>query len=95
MLAVQADGCSVRTVEALGRARRATAPAPGRPSGRRTALHGGFCTPGFLVSPESYLREHPDPDEHEIREALAGNICRCTGIVEAVSLAAQRLGEGS
>lgn len=52
------------------------------------ALQCGFCTPGFLVTLEAYLREHPSPGEAEIREALAGNLCRCTGyqgIVEAVT----------
>lgn len=93
MLAVQADNRSLRTVEALA-----------EPNGRMHplqaafqethALQCGFCTPGFLMSLESYLRENQDPDEDQMREALAGNICRCTGyagIVEAVSLAARRL----
>jgi aerobic-type carbon monoxide dehydrogenase small subunit (CoxS/CutS family) len=93
MLAVQADNRSLRTVEALvepdGRMH------PLQAAFQEThALQCGFCTPGFLMSLESYLRENQDPDEQQIREALAGNICRCTGyagIVEAVSLAARRL----
>jgi len=92
MLAVQADGRSLRTVEGL-------APADGlhplQAAFQEThALQCGFCTPGFLMSIEAFLRERPDPDEDEIREALAGNLCRCTGykaIVEAVALAAERL----
>jgi aerobic-type carbon monoxide dehydrogenase small subunit (CoxS/CutS family) len=94
MLAVQANGRSVRTVEALA------------PEGVLHPLqaafreaHGlqcGFCTPGFLVSLDAFLRMNPDPDEGDVREALAGNLCRCTGylgIVEAVRLAAERLRE--
>lgn len=56
-------------------------------------LQCGFCTPGFLMTLLPFLEEHPDPTEEEIREALSGNLCRCTGyqyIVEAVRLAAQR-----
>jgi carbon-monoxide dehydrogenase small subunit len=58
------------------------------------ALQCGFCTPGFLLSLEPFLREHPEPSDEEIREALAGNLCRCTGylgMIEAVRLAADRL----
>jgi 2-furoyl-CoA dehydrogenase 2Fe-2S iron sulfur subunit len=93
MLAVQADGRSVRTVEALAGSDGQLHPL--QEAFREThALQCGFCTPGFLMSLESYLREHRDPDEREIRQALAGNICRCTGyagIVEAVCVAARRL----
>jgi aerobic-type carbon monoxide dehydrogenase small subunit (CoxS/CutS family) len=86
MLAAQADGRSILTVEGL-----APGDAPLHPlqSAFREhhALQCGFCTPGFLLSAEALLRERPDPSETEIREALAGNLCRCTGyegIVEAV-----------
>ena len=51
-------------------------------------LQCGFCTPGFVVSVTAFLRDHPDPDDEEIREALSGNLCRCTGyqgIINAVS----------
>jgi carbon-monoxide dehydrogenase small subunit len=92
MLAVQADGSSLRTVEGL-------APPDGlhpiQAAFQEThALQCGFCTPGFLMSIEAFLRERPHPSEAEIREALAGNLCRCTGykaIIEAVELAAGRL----
>jgi carbon-monoxide dehydrogenase small subunit len=93
MLAVQADGRAVRTVEALALGddlhplQRAFQDAH--------ALQCGFCTPGFLMSLDAFLRRRPDPDEDEIREALAGNLCRCTGyvaMVEAVHAAAQALG---
>ena len=89
--AVQADGCEVRTVESLGSpealhllqdAFLATG-----------AVQCGFCTPGLLVAAADLLERSPDPDEDEIREALAGNFCRCTGyrkVVDAVHLAAGR-----
>ena len=56
-------------------------------------LQCGFCTPGFLMTVEAFLRENPDPTDEEIREAISGNLCRCTGyvnIVKAVRLAAER-----
>jgi len=90
LLAVQADGHHVTTVEGLAE--------PGRPSrlqaafARCHALQCGFCTPGFLLSACDLLRENPAPGDDQIRVALAGNICRCTGyqsIVEAVKLAAR------
>jgi aerobic-type carbon monoxide dehydrogenase small subunit (CoxS/CutS family) len=92
MLAVQADGHEVTTVEAL-------APAPGQLHPLQQAFwecHGlqcGFCTPGFLMTLVPFLEENPDPTELEIRQALSGNLCRCTGyqhIVDAVKLAAER-----
>lgn len=61
------------------------------------AVQCGFCTPGLVVAVHDLLERDPDPDDAEIREALAGNLCRCTGygqILEAVHLAAARLGEG-
>jgi aerobic-type carbon monoxide dehydrogenase small subunit (CoxS/CutS family) len=93
MLAVQADGRAVRTIEALALGddlhplQRAFQDAH--------ALQCGFCTPGFLMSLDAFLRRRPDPDDEEIREALAGNLCRCTGyvaMVEAVQAAAKALG---
>jgi aerobic-type carbon monoxide dehydrogenase small subunit (CoxS/CutS family) len=86
MLAVQASGRSVLTVEGLARDGEALHPLQ-RAFHERHALQCGFCTPGFLMSAEALLRERPDPSEREVREALAGNLCRCTGyegIVEAV-----------
>jgi aerobic carbon-monoxide dehydrogenase small subunit len=88
MLAVQADGRQVTTVEALG---------AGQLHPIQTAFkeeHGlqcGFCTPGMMMSSFALLADNPDPTEEEIRWALAGNICRCTGymnIVKAVRSAA-------
>jgi aerobic-type carbon monoxide dehydrogenase small subunit (CoxS/CutS family) len=92
MLAVQANGRSIRTVEGL--ARDGELHPLQRAFHENHALQCGFCTSGFLMSLEAFLRSRPDPGEQEIREALAGNICRCTGyesIVEAVRLAAEEL----
>ena len=86
MLAVQANGRSVLTVEGLAREGETLHPLQAA-FHERHALQCGFCTSGFLMSAEALLRERPDPSEREVREALAGNLCRCTGyegIVEAV-----------
>jgi aerobic-type carbon monoxide dehydrogenase small subunit (CoxS/CutS family) len=92
LLAVQADGRSLRTVESLAGAQGLH---PIQAAFQEThALQCGFCTPGFLMTVDAFLREHPAPAEAEIREALAGNLCRCTGykaVIEAVELAAKRL----
>jgi carbon-monoxide dehydrogenase small subunit len=80
MLAVQADGSSIRTIEGL-----ATDQANGVMNELQEAMrdsHGfqcGFCTPGFLMQITALLEDKATPDEDEIREALSGNICRCTG----------------
>ena len=58
------------------------------------ALQCGFCTPGILTTLVPYLEENPDPNEEEIREAISGNLCRCTGyqhIIDAVKLAAEKM----
>jgi carbon-monoxide dehydrogenase small subunit len=92
VLAVQADGHEVTTIEGIGTAedlhpvQQAFHEAHG--------LQCGFCTPGILTTLVPFLRDNPDPDEEEIRDALSGNLCRCTGyqnIVAAVKLAAERL----
>jgi carbon-monoxide dehydrogenase small subunit len=90
LFAVQADGADVTTIEGMS-----------GPNGELSTVqqsfmdaHGlqcGFCTPGFVVSVTAFLRDNPAPNDAEIREALAGNLCRCTGyqgIIEAVKLAA-------
>jgi aerobic carbon-monoxide dehydrogenase small subunit len=90
MLAVQARNRSLRTVEALSRDREHPLQ---RAFHERHALQCGFCTAGFLMSLEPFLRDHPEPTEEQIADALAGNLCRCTGyrgIVEAVEQAAHR-----
>ena len=92
MFAVQANGHEITTVEGLGTIedlhplQAAFQEAHG--------LQCGFCTPGFLMTLEPYLKENPNPTEEEIRAAISGNICRCTGyqnIVEAVKLAAEMM----
>ena len=91
MLAVQADGRSVRTVEALAGPDGELHPLQ-RAFHEAHALQCGFCTPGFLMALEPFVRDHPDAGEDEVREALAGNLCRCTGyegIVAAVLRAAR------
>jgi aerobic carbon-monoxide dehydrogenase small subunit len=97
MFAVQADGADVTTVEGIA-----------EPDGTLSTVqqafmdaHGlqcGFCTPGFVVSVTAFLEQNSSPDDAEIREALAGNLCRCTGyqgIVEAVKLAAARMADSA
>jgi aerobic-type carbon monoxide dehydrogenase small subunit (CoxS/CutS family) len=94
MLAVQANGRSLRTIEGL--AQDGDHPLQ-RAFHDRHALQCGFCTAGFLMSLEPFVREQGEPSEAEIREALAGNLCRCTGyrgMVEAVGQAARELGDG-
>jgi aerobic carbon-monoxide dehydrogenase small subunit len=90
LLAVQASGSQVETVEGLADDGRLTALQ--QAFSDRHALQCGYCTPGMLMSATALLRENPSPTEHEIKKALQGNICRCTGywnIVEAVQEAAR------
>jgi aerobic-type carbon monoxide dehydrogenase small subunit (CoxS/CutS family) len=87
---VQADDCEVETVEGLAAEDGALNPLQDAFS-EHHALQCGFCTPGFLMLATALLRENPDPSDDEIREAMASNICRCTGyqsILEAVRAAA-------
>jgi aerobic carbon-monoxide dehydrogenase small subunit len=89
VLAGQAEGLEVVTVEGIG-AGEELHPVQ-RAFVDAGAVQCGFCTPGFVVAAHDLLRRNPDPDEAEIREALAGNLCRCTGyekILDAVRLAA-------
>ena len=92
MLAVQADGCEITTIEGLS------------PNGKMHPLqegfhqeHGlqcGFCTPGIIMTAVDLLSHNPKPTEKEIRHALEGNICRCTGyhnIVKSIQYAAQKM----
>jgi aerobic carbon-monoxide dehydrogenase small subunit len=89
VFAVQAVGSEVTTVEGLAGDGDLT---PVQAAFRDChALQCGFCTPGFVVSMTAYLRDHPNPGDDEIREALSGNLCRCTGyqgIINAVRQAA-------
>ncbi len=91
--AVQAGGHEVGTVEGLAADADHLHPLQ-QGFWEAHGLQCGFCTPGFLMTLLPFLEEHPDPSETEIREALSGNLCRCTGyqnIVAAVQLAAQKL----
>jgi aerobic carbon-monoxide dehydrogenase small subunit len=93
MLAVQADGAKVQTIEGI--ASKSGTPHPLQDAFHR--LHGlqcGFCTPGMLMTLLEFLGEKPDPTEAEVRDAISGNLCRCTGyqsIVAAVMDAAAEL----
>ena len=96
MFAVQAEGHEITTVEGL-------VGEDGEISDLQDsfwechAMQCGYCTPGMLISSHALLMENPSPDDHDIREAISGNLCRCTGyqqIVEAVKMAAERRQEG-
>ena len=97
MFAVQAQAYELTTVEGLG-----TAEAMGPVQQAFSECHGlqcGFCTPGFVTTITAYLKEHPDPTDEEAREAISGNLCRCTGyqnIVKSVLRAAEIMrGDGA
>jgi aerobic carbon-monoxide dehydrogenase small subunit len=93
VLAVQADGAQVTTVEGLAGADGALHPVQ-RAFHEQHALQCGFCTPGMIMSAVDLLRDNPDPSEAEVREGLSGNLCRCTGyqnIVRAVRAAAAEM----
>ena len=92
MLAVQADGRNLTTVEALAAGGKLHPIQEG--FREEHGLQCGFCTPGMMMSTFALLADNPDPQEEEIRWALSGNICRCTGyvnIVKAVKYAADRM----
>jgi carbon-monoxide dehydrogenase small subunit len=89
MLGVQADGLSITTIEGL--ARNGDLHPVQRAFHEQHGLQCGYCTPGMVLATVSLLAENPKPSEQEIREALEGNLCRCTGyhnIVRAVQAAA-------
>jgi carbon-monoxide dehydrogenase small subunit len=97
LFAVQADGHNILTIEGL-------APDPDHLHPIQEAFHEahalqcGFCTPGFVMTLKPSLEENPDPSDEEIREAISGNLCRCTGydhIVDAVHIAADKMKEAS
>jgi carbon-monoxide dehydrogenase small subunit len=93
VLAVQADGARVETAAGLVDAGGALHPVQDA-FVRAGAVQCGFCTPGFVMAARDLLARVPDPSEDDIREGLAGNLCRCTGyhkIVDAVRLAAEEL----
>lgn len=90
MFAIQANGHRVDTVEGLAASQEELHPLQ-QAFWEAHALQCGFCTPGFLMTLVPFLEQNPNPTESEIREAISGNLCRCTGyqhIVDAVILAA-------
>ena len=95
MFAVQASGHEIHTVESLG------TPEKLHPLQQafteKHALQCGFCTPGFLMTLVPFLEQHPHPTDEEVREAIDGNICRCTGyekIIEAAQDASKKMAAG-
>jgi carbon-monoxide dehydrogenase small subunit len=92
MFAVQADGCELTTVEALGTA--SNLHPIQQAFWEEHGLQCGFCTPGMLMVTVELLERNPDPTEEDVREAISGNLCRCTGyqnIVASVISAAAKL----
>ena len=92
IFAAQADGCELTTVEGLAQGDKLH---PLQEAFREAhGLQCGYCTPGFLMTLIPFLKENPNPNEAEIRDALSGNLCRCTGyqnIVKAVQLGAEKM----
>lgn len=94
MFAVQADGREIRTVESLADSPQQLHPLQ-EAFREAHGLQCGFCTPGILMTMVPFLKNNPAPTEEQVREALSGNLCRCTGyqhIVDAVLLAAEKMG---
>ena len=92
MLAMQADGSEVTTIEGL--AKNGELHPMQAAFKEHHGLQCGFCTPGMVMSAVDLVQRNPDPDEHEVREWLEGNICRCTGyhnIVKAIQHAAKEM----
>ena len=94
VLAVQANGSQISTIEGIAESHTL------HPLQQAFVDHGaiqcGFCTPGMVLSVKTLLDKNPDPSEYEIREAISGNLCRCTGyqkIVEAVKAASENMKE--
>ena len=93
LFAVQANGRKLATVEGLAESQTDLHPIQ-EAFWEAHGLQCGFCTPGFLMTLVPFIAENPNPSEAEIREAISGNLCRCTGyqhIVQAVKLAAQKV----
>ena len=93
MLAVQANGHELSTVEGLAISGSELHPIQ-QAMHAHHGLQCGYCTPGILMTMAAYLKENPEPSEDEVREALSGNLCRCTGyqnIVDAMLAAAQAM----
>ncbi|MEV6341081.1 (2Fe-2S)-binding protein [Nocardia vinacea] len=94
VFAVQADGAEVTTVEGMAAADGGLSPVQAAMR-EHHGLQCGFCTPGFVVTATAFLRDNPHPTDEEIRAAISGNLCRCTGyqgIIKAVRAAAEKSG---
>jgi carbon-monoxide dehydrogenase small subunit len=91
MLAVQADGREIKTIE--GMANEPTLHPLQQAFWDQHGLQCGFCTPGMIMQAAWLLADNPDPNEHEIREGISGNLCRCTGYVNIVKAIQQAAGE--
>ena len=90
VLAAQADGCEITTIEGMAAADGTLHPIQ-EAFREHHGLQCGYCTPGMVMAAASFLQEHPEPTEAEVREGLEGNLCRCTGyhnIVQAILAAA-------
>jgi aerobic carbon-monoxide dehydrogenase small subunit len=93
IFAVQADGAEITTVEGIGGPDGSLSPVQ-QAFREHHGLQCGFCTPGFVTSVTAFLRDNPSPTDEEIRDALSGNLCRCTGyqgILAAVRAAADTI----
>ena len=96
LFAVQADGCEIKTVEGLELDGKLHPVQEG--FWQEHGLQCGFCTPGMMMTSVALLKEKPNPSEDEIRFAISGNLCRCTGymnIVKSIQYAAQKLRQGA
>jgi carbon-monoxide dehydrogenase small subunit len=96
LFAVQADGCEITTVEGLEQDGKLHPVQEG--FWQEHGLQCGFCTPGMMMTSVALLKEKPNPSEDEIRLAISGNLCRCTGymnIVRSIQYAAQKLRQGA
>jgi len=96
LFAVQADGCEIKTVEGLEQDGKLHPVQEG--FWQEHGLQCGFCTPGMMMTSVALLEEKPNPTEDEIRLAISGNLCRCTGyinIVKSIQYAAQKLRQGT
>jgi aerobic carbon-monoxide dehydrogenase small subunit len=96
LFAIQADGCEITTVEGLEQDGKLHPVQEG--FWQEHGLQCGFCTPGMMMTSVALLKEKPNPSEDEIRFAISGNLCRCTGyvnIVKSIQYAAQKLRQGA
>jgi aerobic-type carbon monoxide dehydrogenase small subunit (CoxS/CutS family) len=96
MLAAQAEGHDIQTVESLANGKELSSLQQAFVD--NLGLQCGFCTPGMLLTAKAFLEENPNPTEHEVREAISANLCRCTGydgIVTSIMAAAGSNGGGA